>query len=94
MINARAETLTEKPAYRSLIGRHRCLIPADGFYEWTVGADGGFAVGADQTPGYHRGLHQASTSGLGTGSCRVPIHLRVDAADRVLRSRTSRPRLD
>jgi putative SOS response-associated peptidase YedK len=40
MINARAETLTEKPAYRSLIGRHRCLIPADGFYEWTVGNDG------------------------------------------------------
>jgi putative SOS response-associated peptidase YedK len=40
MINARAETLTEKPAYRSLIGRHRCLIPADGFYEWTVGSDG------------------------------------------------------
>jgi putative SOS response-associated peptidase YedK len=39
MINARAETLTEKPAYRSLIGKHRCLIPADGFYEWTVGAD-------------------------------------------------------
>jgi putative SOS response-associated peptidase YedK len=40
MINARAETLTEKPAHRSLIGRHRCLIPADGFYEWMVGADG------------------------------------------------------
>jgi putative SOS response-associated peptidase YedK len=35
MINARAETLTEKPAYRSLIGKYRCLIPADGFYEWT-----------------------------------------------------------
>ena len=34
MINARAETLTEKPAYRSLIGKYRCLIPADGFYEW------------------------------------------------------------
>jgi putative SOS response-associated peptidase YedK len=27
MINARAETLTEKPAYRSLLNRHRCLIP-------------------------------------------------------------------
>jgi putative SOS response-associated peptidase YedK len=40
MINARAETLTEKPAYRTLIGQHRCLIPADGFYEWTVGSDG------------------------------------------------------
>jgi len=40
MINARAETLTEKPAYRSLIGKCRCLIPADGFYEWTLGSDG------------------------------------------------------
>jgi putative SOS response-associated peptidase YedK len=40
MINARAETLTEKPAYRSLIGKHRCLVVADGFYEWTLGRDG------------------------------------------------------
>ena len=40
MINARAETLTEKPAYRGLLTRHRCLIPADGFYEWTIGSDG------------------------------------------------------
>jgi putative SOS response-associated peptidase YedK len=40
MINARAETLTEKPAYRGLLTRHRCLIPADGFYEWRLGSDG------------------------------------------------------
>ena len=40
MINARAETLTEKPAYRGLLRSHRCLIPADGFYEWRVGAGG------------------------------------------------------
>jgi putative SOS response-associated peptidase YedK len=40
MINARAETLTEKPAYRSLIGTHRCLIPANGFYEWTLVSEG------------------------------------------------------
>jgi putative SOS response-associated peptidase YedK len=34
MINARAETLTEKPAFKQLVGSRRCIIPADGFHEW------------------------------------------------------------
>jgi putative SOS response-associated peptidase YedK len=40
LINARAETLVEKPAFRSLVGKHRCLVVADGFYEWRLGAGG------------------------------------------------------
>jgi putative SOS response-associated peptidase YedK len=34
MIDARAETLTERSAFKHLVGSRRCIIPADGFYEW------------------------------------------------------------
>lgn len=34
MINARSETLTEKPSYRGLVQKYRCIIPMNGFYEW------------------------------------------------------------
>jgi putative SOS response-associated peptidase YedK len=45
MINARAETVLEKPAFRTALERRRCIVPADGFYEWEK-------VGARKQPMY------------------------------------------
>src|ERR1700756_1274001 len=36
LINARSETINEKPAFKNAMRRRRCLIPADGYYEWQV----------------------------------------------------------
>jgi putative SOS response-associated peptidase YedK len=43
MINARVETLTQRPAFRGLLSHHRCLVPACGDYEWQ-------GKGRDNTP--------------------------------------------
>lgn len=43
VINARAETVMEKPAFRNAIRRRRCLVPSDGYYEWK-------AVGSRKQP--------------------------------------------
>ena len=40
LINARSETAHEKPAFRSSFQNKRCLIPANGFYEWETGKSG------------------------------------------------------
>jgi putative SOS response-associated peptidase YedK len=45
MINARVETLTQRPAFRGLLSHQRCLVPACGYYEWQ-------GEGRDKTPYY------------------------------------------
>jgi putative SOS response-associated peptidase YedK len=51
MINARAETVEDKPAYRNPFQRGRCLIVADGFYEWE--REGGAAAGGGARQPFH-----------------------------------------
>ncbi|MEJ7783868.1 MAG: SOS response-associated peptidase [Solirubrobacteraceae bacterium] len=64
-INARAESLAERPTWRMALAEHRCLILADGFFEWQRLADGRkqpyWITRADRTPFAFAGL--ASTWG-------------------------------
>ena len=72
LINARAETVAEKPAFRAACRERRCLIAATGFYEWTKDAEGKrlpwFISRADGAPSVDRSC-QLSVA----GSYRPPV---------------------
>ena len=67
LINARSETIAEKPAFRAACRARRCLIPATGFYEWTKTPEGKrlpwYIRRADDTPIAFAGVWQDWTKG-------------------------------
>ncbi|MBU2981706.1 SOS response-associated peptidase [Lentibacter algarum] len=69
LINARAETIAEKPAFRAAVRSHRCLIPASGYYEWTKDAEGKrlpwYFTRADRESVVMAGIWQTWSSGEG-----------------------------
>jgi putative SOS response-associated peptidase YedK len=76
LINARAETLADKPAFRSAYRRRHCLIPADAFYEWKpiAGRKQPYCIRmADQAPFAMAGLweHWSSPSGQALETCTI-----------------------
>jgi len=76
MINARAETVAEKPSFRQAFGRHRCIVVADGFYEWK--SEGGrkrpfYIHQRDGKPFGMAGLYNTWTSPEGNQVCTTTI---------------------
>ena len=67
LINARSETLAEKPAFRAACRERRCLIPVTGFYEWTKDPDGNrlpwYIYSADASAIAFAGIWQEWTKG-------------------------------
>lgn len=57
MINARVESILEKPSFRSLVSTHRCVIPIDGYYEWKPQMTNGKVVG--KQPFYFRAIEES-----------------------------------
>ena len=86
LFNARSETITERPAFRSAFASRRCLVPVNGFYEWR--SDGGTRAPmwihpTDEKPFALAGIYQASPDEAAcvitcaANSMMQPIHNRM-----------------
>lgn len=60
LVNARSESITEKPAFKRAAARRRCVVPADGYYEWEPTADGKqpYYLHLDEQPLSMAGLYE------------------------------------
>jgi putative SOS response-associated peptidase YedK len=96
IINARADTVAQKPAFREAIRQRRCILPASGFYEWSAGPAGArlpwYVTRADGQPmafgalfSLWGGMATVATVTLDAGPNLAPIHDRepliLDPAD-------------
>lgn len=95
IINARAESVADKPAFRSAVAKRRCLVPADGFYEWRDERIGGrtvrsplhfrlrdrgiFAMAGIWSPGPRDGRDGFAILTTAPNSLVEPIHDRMPA---------------
>jgi putative SOS response-associated peptidase YedK len=84
LINARRETVTSKPAFRAAYARRRCLVPADGYYEWQ--SDGGrkqpwFLAARDGEPLAMAGLYEVWSPPDGGERLWTCTIITTDAAD-------------
>jgi len=81
MINARAETIAEKPSFRSAFVKRRCIIPVDGFYEWAQPRNGSgakqpmFISRVDGAPFAFAGLWESWTDPHTSGAEGGPMRL-------------------
>jgi len=79
LINARAETLAERPVFRDSFEQRRCLIPADGFYEWDTLAGGAkqpyvFAQLDERPLGFAGVYGRKGTCAIVTSAARAPVN--------------------
>ena len=86
MFNARSEDAEKKPAFRDAYKSKRCLVPDDGWYEWTTGEDGGrdpwFIHLSDRRPFFFAGLW-AHNSNLDVTSFTILTAPAVSLIDQV-----------
>lgn len=88
LINARMETVAEKPSFRAAFARRRCLLPADGFYEWAPPPPGQrvkqpyFLAPADGSPLVMAGLYEVWADAEGRRLWTATV-ITTEAADDV-----------